>query len=210
MNRYYNKVFQLLFKAADLMLLNILWFLCSLPVITIGAETCALNSAAWKVIRDEESTLLKDFFSAFRKDFRQGTIAWLMFVLLIGLLAGDIAILLSFFSTSPVSLLWIPLALLLVLVCIAACYCFPLISRYEMPLKDIMKLSMALVNRKLLYSIPISVLTYGTLFAAFVSLPGSLFLCFLFAGSLVVFVCYPMLDRIFAELENRDRKEQAE
>ena len=57
----------------DIMLLNILWLFCSLPIITIGPATCALFSCMLKIARDElgESTL-KTFFRAFKENFKFG------------------------------------------------------------------------------------------------------------------------------------------
>ena len=39
---YDSKLFQLLLRVSDLVALSLLWLLCSLPVITIGASTSAL------------------------------------------------------------------------------------------------------------------------------------------------------------------------
>lgn len=55
----------------DLMLLNILWLICSLPVLTAGPSTCAMFACMLKIARDElgESTV-RTFFRAFRENFR--------------------------------------------------------------------------------------------------------------------------------------------
>ena len=55
----------------DLMLLNILWLVCSLPIITVGPSTCALFACMLKISRDElgESTT-RTFFRAFKDNFR--------------------------------------------------------------------------------------------------------------------------------------------
>ena len=53
----------------DLMVLNILWFFCSLPILTLGPATAALCGTMLKVARDEPISTLKVFFSAFRRDF---------------------------------------------------------------------------------------------------------------------------------------------
>lgn len=57
---------------ADLMILNLLTLLCSLPIITIGPSLCALNSVTLRIARDEPSETLKMFFSAFKTNFRKG------------------------------------------------------------------------------------------------------------------------------------------
>ena len=74
-------------KALRLIWLNLLWFLCCLPIVTIGASTTALYSVTLKYARDEEGYLTRSFFQAFRQNFRQSTIIWLVMAA-IGILLG--------------------------------------------------------------------------------------------------------------------------
>ena len=46
--------------------LNILWLLCSLPILTIGASSTALYTVSIKVVRGEEGNITRQFFAAFR------------------------------------------------------------------------------------------------------------------------------------------------
>ena len=55
----------------DLMLLNILWLICSLPVLTIGPSTSALCSVSLKLARGEPVTTVRTFFEAMKKNLRQ-------------------------------------------------------------------------------------------------------------------------------------------
>lgn len=71
---------QFLTKMADLMWLNILTLICCIPIFTIGASLTALQYMALKIVRDEEGYITKGFFKAFKENFRQSTIIWLMFM----------------------------------------------------------------------------------------------------------------------------------
>ena len=51
-------------KIGYTIILNTLWFLCSLPVFTIGASTTALYAVMQKLVRDEESGIISAFFTA--------------------------------------------------------------------------------------------------------------------------------------------------
>lgn len=51
---------------------GILWFLCSIPVVTWGAATAALYEVLLKAVRDQEGYVGKSFFRAFRTNLRQG------------------------------------------------------------------------------------------------------------------------------------------
>ena len=80
-------------KLADLISLNILVIICSLPVFTIGASMTALHYVVLKMVRNEEGYIIKSFFKSFKQNFRQATIIWLILLVLIGVLIGDFLIL---------------------------------------------------------------------------------------------------------------------
>ncbi|MGN0661545.1 MAG: DUF624 domain-containing protein [Faecalibacterium sp.] len=69
-------------KIGDLAFLNLLWLVCSLPVVTLGASTLGLFSVLHKLAAGEDYQVRADFFRAFRRDFRQGTLLWLVLALL--------------------------------------------------------------------------------------------------------------------------------
>ena len=73
-------------KVADLIVINLLFILCSLPVITVGASATAMHYALRRW-REGQGSITKDFFKSFRLNFRQATVLWLVFLLLAGVLA---------------------------------------------------------------------------------------------------------------------------
>lgn len=82
-----NKLFRLdsplmmaLSRLTDFVLLSVLWFVCCLPVITIGPATAALYYVALKMVREEEIKITSAFFSGFKKNFKQGVIMNLFFL----------------------------------------------------------------------------------------------------------------------------------
>ena len=68
-----------MYAMADLLIVNLLWLLCSLPVVTVGPASCAMMAVLLKIARDEPVHTVKEFFSAFKSNFKPG--------LLLGLLA---------------------------------------------------------------------------------------------------------------------------
>ncbi len=58
----------------NLMMLNVLWFLCSIPVVTAGASTTALNYTCIKLRKDEGDSVLRMFFRSFAANIRQALI----------------------------------------------------------------------------------------------------------------------------------------
>ena len=61
-------LYRFLSKFWDLVKLNFMWFLFSLPIVTIGASTVAAYSVAMKMVDDEEGYVARSFVSAFRED----------------------------------------------------------------------------------------------------------------------------------------------
>jgi len=63
-------------------ILNILWVICSIPVFTIGASTCAAYYVTLKILNKDDDVSLNNtarlFFKAFKDNFKQGTIMWLI------------------------------------------------------------------------------------------------------------------------------------
>ena len=86
---YESRFSQLLLKLCYACYLNLLWFLCSVPIFTIGASTTALYYTSLKIIRGEESYVGPTFFRAFRENFKQATVLWLILLGAGLFLAGD-------------------------------------------------------------------------------------------------------------------------
>lgn len=145
-------------KIPDLILLNFLWGICSLPVITIGAATTALHAVVQKYVSDEDQGVLKPFLSAFRKNFKQSTRLWLPLLLLTLLLAVDLLYLIEQASGLGL-LLWIPFLILGAITSILISYGFPLIARYENDLKTIVSNSFLLFALHFLPSLAVIALT---------------------------------------------------
>ena len=62
----------------DLMLLNLLWALCALPVVTVGPATGALCAVSLKLARGEPVATIRTFFTAFRSGFLRALLLGLL------------------------------------------------------------------------------------------------------------------------------------
>ncbi|MCI9220206.1 MAG: YesL family protein [Lachnospiraceae bacterium] len=86
-------------KLVMMLYVGILWFLCSLPILTMGAATAALYEVLLKAVKDREGYVAQSFFRAFRGNLKQGlqlgiplTAAQLVFVFNLfyyGVLGGE-------------------------------------------------------------------------------------------------------------------------
>lgn len=85
---YESKPMQILMLVGDLIILNIVYLLCCLPIFTIGAAQAGMYSAA-KVMLDKEddSSLTAAFFKGFRSGFGTVTAAWGLATLVLAFVA---------------------------------------------------------------------------------------------------------------------------
>ena len=65
-------------KLADLILLNLLFIICCIPIVTIGASITAMYYVTLKMVRNEESYLFRSFFKSFKQNLKQSTVIWLI------------------------------------------------------------------------------------------------------------------------------------
>lgn len=117
-------------KLADLIWLNILAFICSIPIITIGASMTALNYVALKMVRDEDGYVTRAYFKSFKQNFRQATIIWLIMLLAAAVIIGDLFI---FGFSGLVFPAWVKIALIAisVLAIFATMHVFPILARFD-------------------------------------------------------------------------------
>lgn len=125
-------VLQFVNKIVYSVYLNILWFLCFIPVITVGASTTALFYVTLKIAKNEEGNITKAFFHSFRQNFRQGTLIWLILLALRIILGVDGYVL---YHMRFENLFW---TLCTAVFCVAAIayaivlmYIFPLLARFD-------------------------------------------------------------------------------
>lgn len=81
---------QFLCRIGDIITLNFLWIICSLPLITLGASTTALYYTWMKQYREGDSPVHRYFFSSFKDNLRKSTAAWILSLLIISSLIFDI------------------------------------------------------------------------------------------------------------------------
>ena len=70
---YDNPVWRFIGKLGDLILLNILWIVCSIPVFTIGASTTAVYYVTLKLARDEGDSTIRSFFHSSSQFLRKAS-----------------------------------------------------------------------------------------------------------------------------------------
>ena len=82
---------QIMTKIFNIFWLSILWLLCCIPVITIGASTIALYYVMLKLVKDEETTVTREFFHSFKQNFLQSLPVTVIVLVVVVVLVADLA-----------------------------------------------------------------------------------------------------------------------
>ncbi len=125
-----NPISRFLSGVWDLVLLQLLFVLFSIPIITIGASLTALFSVIRKMHQKTISGVIRTFWKEFCSNFKQSTIIW---VLLIA--AGTILLIgtnmLSNVQTNGGQLVVLIANILAVILCFIFLYVFPLMAWFN-------------------------------------------------------------------------------
>ncbi len=126
---------QWLHRLGELVLLNLAWVVCCLPIITVGAASCGLHFAL-SPQRKEEDRAIRCFFHSFRRNFKQATLLWLI-LLALGLCLMMCLRIVSFWEggirTAGIVFFCFPAMFLLMI----AGYGFPLLAQFEVPTRKL-------------------------------------------------------------------------
>ncbi|MDO4966675.1 MAG: YesL family protein [Lachnospiraceae bacterium] len=188
-------------KFADIVLLNILFIICSLPIITIGASTTALYYVTLKMVKDEESYIFKNFFKSFVMNLKQATAIWMFILVVSGILVADFMIMsgqLGDFQGLPELVskaMNVIFMMVLVAITFIATYAFPLLAKFDNTTKNTIKNALLMSIRHFPYSILMIVINVLPIVLIYFFLPAFIIIVFIFALS--AFICSHFFVKIF-------------
>lgn len=200
-----GKLMELLWKPIHIMFLNLLWVLFSLPIVTIGASTTAIYSVLIKMRNGKEGKILRDFWTAFRQNFRQATILWLLIVLAAFVFTTDIVFFLNMggsFGTFS-AMLFVGLDVMLLLVSL---YVFPMQAVFDNPIARTVKSALLLLSRHLGWTVVLLALAILTAIAVILYWP----LIGWFVFGLAAFINAWIFDKIFRRYYPKEEQNQQE
>lgn len=206
-NRFFdmeNPIMRALGAICDLLVLNLLAILCSIPVVTAGAALTALSDVTLRIVRREDSGIVRGYFHALRSNLRQGVPLGLIFLAAGAVFYVDYLVAAAF--APPLRVAVVAAALIVGAV---ALYAFPLLSRYEntlwQTLKNAASLSIAFFPRTLGMLVVTAGLWLVCLHFFQIALPVLL----MFGLSLPAYINALLLDGVFKTLEpDSDNEEE--
>ena len=131
-----SNIIQILILLMNLMILNVLWILCSIPIVTAGAATTAVYYTMYQYATDGSEAVLKPFFTTFAKEFKRSTIVWLILLAIGIVLWIDARYLMAY---PQLKALWIPLGVLVALYTVALSHVFAILGRFDTNIKTALK-----------------------------------------------------------------------
>lgn len=195
MNSFFNPdnpVTVILTRLFDLILLNICFVITTIPVFTAGASLTAMYSVTLRMADGEWGYTAKHYFDAFRREFRQATMLWLLLGGLGAFFSADLYIV-YFILEEKLIFLCIPIWLLVVFDVSAMIYVFPMLARYEQTNGQLIRNAILLA----IGNIPVTV-SIAAVIGLIVDLSihnGSLRVLFM---SIFLFIGFALLARVFS------------
>lgn len=159
-------------KLTDLVILNLCFLICCIPVVTIGASLTALYYTSLKMAEGDITSVTREFFHAFRENFRQATVMWLISLALLILTALDLYLSTGFQSVlRPIlrtAVLIFGFAFYMIIL-----YAFPLLARFENTTLNMFKNSFIMCIRHLPYTLIMALISLAPVLIFLIS-PRSL------------------------------------
>lgn len=190
----------------DLVCVNLLFLLTSVPVITLGASITAMNDVFFKLREKRDNGLVRDYFRAFAGNFGKSTVIWLLYLVF---LAGCVLNFNAVFHTDlpQKKVIMIILGAVIFLLSTTVMYSLAMFARFDNDLKD--TVSKAFVISILCF--PYTVLMTLLLGVSFlISIENLLYLLYAFAFwfligfGLVGYLCSRLFLRAFRRFTRQE------
>lgn len=133
-----NVIHIFLNKLGDIIVANLLFLVCCIPIITIGPALTALYHCMLRTVKGNNNGTTKTFFRAFKENFRQSLIVWLGLLAVGFILFLNIRFLQNTASAVSKPLFYVSLGIA-GLVIILALYIFPVIAAFANTTMNLLK-----------------------------------------------------------------------
>jgi uncharacterized membrane protein YesL len=192
-----NPMMAFLSKMSDLVLLNLLTLIFSIPIFTIGASVTAAHYAALKILRGE-SYVVRNFLKSFRENFRQSTVMWLMILLhsvialasLVVALRGDLCVVMRVVLIAGI-----------IISGFLAVWIFPLQSKFVNSIGGTIKNAFIMAYRYIFRTIYMLIVCCIPIVLAFILSVRLYIILILFGYSVPIFICAIAYNKLFEKME---------
>lgn len=200
---YESKFMSTLQTVTDAFILGVLWLVCSVPVITMGVASTAFYYAYNKSVCQKRGYAWKEFFGAFKSNFRQATKLWLILLVLGAVTLADVYLLRFYGEALPAAGVFMGITLVLLVVLVMwGCVLFPYIARFEAGWKQSLKNAAIIMLANLFWAIALVVLLVAVIFMALrIPYVGVL------APTVYMYFANQILERVFSKYIKTEESE---
>ena len=157
---------------ANVFLCNMMFCLLSLPLFTAGAALAALYVCMQAIIEDdEEDVIVKQFWNAFRQNFKQATAIWLLCIFVFVFL-GIYYLIITSMGGAAGKMYRVSFFLMCILFLFGFQYLFPLQARYRNRVKDTIRNAWLLSIAALPWTLLSIALVAGAVYVSFFMNPS--------------------------------------
>ena len=203
-------LFRITERLINLVVLNLLYLVFCIPIITIGPATTALHYVTLKYAADEEDRVWAPFIHSFKQNFKQGVAVGLITTILGAYLAWDMYLIYQMVNSGQafdkVVLVLVSLACIAFLMMKA--YIYPLLARYNNTLKQMFKTALVLAIRHLPATLCLAVISAAPIILLMYT-PTSFMLAltfYFFIGfAAIAFMHDKLINRIFWQYTPREK-----
>lgn len=183
----------LLTKFIDLMLVNLLWVFCCIPIITIGASTTAMYDVTMKMALHENADIIGTFFKSFLHNFRKSTGLYLIVLFTGAFLCLDFWCATKWNLALKFIFQVVILSVGYFYLCVSS-HVFPVLAYFDEPVFKTIKHSFLLAMRNGIYTVFIVVMDLIPVFIFF--LAQALFWKYLFVFLTLIFALIAYLNSL--------------
>ena len=161
-------IIRILTHIFDFILLNILWLLTSIPIVTLGTATAALYSVMMSVVEKKEGYIIKDYWKAFCRNFKQSTVVWILLPFLGACLWFDLT-LIGVVPGLFRQIGTVVLGAVLIFYFMECIFVFPLIAKFENSTGNMIKNALLIPVSRLPYALMILFMTGAAIIVTFLN-----------------------------------------
>lgn len=149
---------------------NILWFIFSIPIFTIGSSTTALYYVMSKSVSGNEVKIISSFWKSFKINFKQSTLIWITLLLLFFFVSVNMYYV-KFLNNSILAIIiyFIQIVVLVQLI-IFTMYIFYILSKYSVNTKKLIVTAVVIGNKHFVNTI-LCAMVFGGIILVFVNVP---------------------------------------
>lgn len=184
-------------SVCNLILVNTLFIITCLPIVTIGASICGLYKILFEIINHEEVSVFKDYLKEFKTSFKNATIVWIPMLIILGFFGLEVYWIVS---GVPGTAEWmvVPIFIVAAIILCIAIYYFPLLAVFDNTPKETIVNSILIGIGNFPITIMILILHFFYGFTLSLGNVASVVL-----GSLSAFIAIAVLEWVCAVFINR-------